>query len=240
MRVGVFDSGIGGLTVLKNIYRHYPNNEYIYFGDTLNLPYGNKTKEELNNLSSLDVEFLLSKKVDMIIIACGTISSNCIDYLKNKYNIPIYDIISPTINYLNNSNYQNIGVIATNATINSHIFKNNLNKNIYEIATPDFVPIIENNKQEDLTKTIDKYLKDYQNKIDILVLGCTHYPIIKEDINKYFNNQVKLLDMSELLLDKLDNDNKSGINIYYSKLNDTIINNTKKILDIENLYIYEK
>ena len=240
MRVGVFDSGIGGLTVLKNIYKHYPNNEYIYFGDTLNLPYGNKTKEELNNLSSLDVEFLLSKKVDMIIIACGTISSNCIDYLKNKYNIPIYDIISPTINYLNNSNYQNIGVIATNATINSHIFKNNLNKNIYEIATPDFVPIIENNKQEDLTKTIDKYLKDYQNKIDILVLGCTHYPIIKEDINKYFNNQVKLLDMSELLLDKLDNDNKSSINIYYSKLNDTIINNTKKILDIENLYIYEK
>ena len=67
-----------------------------------------------------------------------------------------------------------------------------------------------------------------------------HYPIIKEDINKYFNNQVKLLDMSELLLDKLDNDNKSSINIYYSKLNDTIINNTKKILDIENLYIYEK
>lgn len=240
MRVGVFDSGIGGLTVLKNIYRHYPNNEYIYFGDTLNLPYGNKNKEELNNLSSLDVEFLLSKKVDMIIIACGTVSSNCIDYLKNKYNIPIYDIISPTISYLNNSDYQNIGVIATNATINSHIFKNNLNKNIYEIATPDFVPIIENNKQEDLTKTINKYLKDYQNKIDILVLGCTHYPIIKEDINKYFNNQVKLLDMSELLLDKLDNDNKSSINIYYSKLNDTIINNTKKILDIENLYIYEK
>ena len=240
MRAGVFDSGIGGLTVLKKIYKHYPNNEYIYFGDTLNLPYGNKNKEELNNLSSLDVEFLLSKKVDMIIIACGTISSNCIDYLKNKYNIPIYDIISPTINYLNNSNYQNIGVIATNATINSHIFKNNLNKNIYEIATPDFVPIIENNKQEDLTKTIDKYLKDYQNKIDILVLGCTHYPIIKEDINKYFNNQVKLLDMSELLLDKLDNDNKSSINIYYSKLNDTIINNTKKILDIENLNIHKK
>lgn len=240
MRVGVFDSGIGGLTVLKKIYKHYPNNEYIYFGDTLNLPYGNKTKEELNNLSSLDIEFLLSKKVDMIIIACGTVSSNCIDYLKNKYNIPIYDIISPTINYLNNSNYQNIGVIATTATINSHIFKNNVNKNIYEIGTPNFVPIIENNKQEDLTKTIDNYLKNYQNKIDILVLGCTHYPIIKEDINKYFNNQVKLLDMSELLLDKLDNDNKSSINIYYSKLNDTIIKNTKKILDIENLNIHKK
>lgn len=240
MRVGVFDSGIGGLTVLKNIYKHYPNNEYIYLGDTINLPYGNKTKEELNYLSSLDVDFLLSKTVDIIIIACGTISSNCINYLKNKYNIPIYDIISPTIEYLNNSTYQNIGIIATEATINSHIFKNKVNKNIYEIATPDFVPIIENNKKEILNRTIDKYLKDYQNKIDILVLGCTHYPIIKEEINKYFNNQVKLLDMSELLLDKIDNDNSSSITIYYSKLNDTIINNTKKILDIENLNIYEK
>lgn len=105
MRVGVFDSGIGGLTVLKNIYKHYPNNEYIYFGDTINLPYGNKTKEELNYLSSLDVDFLLSKKVDIIIIACGTISANCINHLKNKYDIPIYDIISPTIEYLNNSTY---------------------------------------------------------------------------------------------------------------------------------------
>lgn len=91
-----------------------------------------------------------------------------------------------------------------------------------------------------MNKTINKYLKDYQNKIDILVLGCTHYPIIKEDINKYFNNQVKLLDMSELLLDKLNNDNTSSITIYYSKLNDTIINNTKKTLDIENLNIYTK
>jgi len=104
MKVGIFDSGIGGLTVLKNLYKHYPNNEYIYFGDTLNLPYGTKTKEELKKLASNDVDFLLDKNVDIIIIACGTVSSNCINYLNHKYNIPIYDIISPTINYLNNSN----------------------------------------------------------------------------------------------------------------------------------------
>lgn len=240
MRVGIFDSGIGGLTVLRNLYHHYPNNEYIYYGDTLNLPYGNKTKEELIKLSSSDIEFLLSKKVDIIIIACGTVSSNCIDYLKNKYNIPIYDIISPTIKFLNNSSYNNIGIIATNATIDSHIFKNNLNKTVYEIKTPDFVPIIENNQKENIDKTIDKYLKDYKNKIDILVLGCTHYPIIKDNLNKYFNNKIDLLDMSELLLDKLKDNNTSSINIYFSKLNDTTINNTKNILGIENLSIYEK
>ena len=135
MKVGIFDSGIGGLTVLKQLINKYPNNEYIYYGDTLNLPYGNKTKEQLIKLSDKDVQFLISKNVDIIIIACGTVSSNCLDYLKNKYNIPIYDIISPTIDYLNKSNYQNIGIIATNRTIDSHIFKNNINKNIYEINT---------------------------------------------------------------------------------------------------------
>ena len=240
MKVGIFDSGIGGLTVLKNLYKHHPNNEYIYFGDTLNLPYGNKTKEELQKLASQDVEFLLSKKVDIIIIACGTVSSNCISCLNDKYNIPIYDIISPTINYLNNSNYNNIGIIATNATIDSHIFTDNLNKLVYEIKTPDFVPIIENNKYDELDNAINSYLHEYKDKIDLLVLGCTHYPIIKDNLNKYFNNKIDLLDMSELLLDKLTDSTNSSITIYFSKLNDIIINNTKKILDIDNLTIYEK
>ena len=103
MRVGIFDSGIGGLTVLKTFIDKYPNNEYIYYGDTFNLPYGNKTKKELLKLSDKDVSFLINKNIDIIIIACGTVSSNCLDYLKDKYNIPIYDIISPTLEYLNNN-----------------------------------------------------------------------------------------------------------------------------------------
>ena len=239
MRVGIFDSGIGGLTVLHTLLNKYPNNEYIYYGDTLNLPYGNKTKEQLIKLSDKDVQFLISKNVDIIIIACGTVSSNCLDYLKNKYNIPIYDIISPTIDYLNKSNYQNIGIIATNRTIDSHIFKNNINKNIYEINTPELVPIIENNNLDNLDNILDIYLKEYKNKIDILVLGCTHYPIISNYINKYLNNKVKLLDMSTLLLDKLKQDNTSSINIYYSKINNTLIENTKRILNINNINIIE-
>ena len=103
MRIGLFDSGVGGLTVLKTLINKYPNNEYIYYGDTLNVPYGNKSKEELLKLSRHNIEFLLSKKVDMIIIACGTVSSNCLTELKKEYRIPIYSIIEPTINYLNNS-----------------------------------------------------------------------------------------------------------------------------------------
>ena len=243
MRVGIFDSGIGGLTVLHTLLNKYPNNEYIYYGDTLNLPYGTKTKEQLLELSDKDVKFLINKNVDIIIIACGTVSSNCLDYLNNKYNIKIFDIISPTLEYLNNSNYQNIGVIATNRTIDSHIFKNNLNKNIYEINTPELVPIIESDNLDNLENILDTYLKEYKNKIDILVLGCTHYPIIYNNINKYLNNKISLLDMSIPLINKLSNNNisnnKKSINIYYSKISDILINNTKRILNQENINIIE-
>ena len=240
MRIGVFDSGIGGLTVLKNLIDRYPKNEYIYYGDTLNLPYGSKTKEELQQLSKCDVEFLLSKNVDIIIIACGTVSSNCLTYLKDNYSIPIYDIISPTIKYLNNSNKTSIGIIATNATIDSHIFKNNIQKEVYEIKTPKLVPLIENNNLENINNILDEYLKEYQNKIDILVLGCTHYPIIKDHINNYFNNKIELLDMSYPLLDKLTEDITSNINIYFSKISNDTIENTKRILNIDNINIYKK
>lgn len=244
MKVGIFDSGIGGLTVLKTLIYKYPNNEYIYYGDTINLPYGNKTIEELQQLSSKDIEFLLNKQVDIIIIACGTVSSNCINYLKNKYNIKIYDIISPVIKYLNNSDYHNIGIIATNRTIDSHIFKNNLNqeKNIYEINTPDLVPLIESNDLSNINDTLDKYLSNYKDKLDILVLGCTHYPAIYNHIFNYLNNKVILLNMSIPLLNNISitNSKKQSIKIYYSKLSNTIIENTKRILELDNIDIYEE
>lgn len=230
MRVGLFDSGIGGLTVLKSLMKRYPDNEYIYFGDTVNLPYGSKSKEELKKLAKHNIEFLLEFNVDLIIIACGTVSSNCLDYLKSNYSIPIIDIISPTISYLNNSNYNNIGVIATEATIKSHIFKNNINKKVYEIATPKLVPMIESNKLYDIDNVLEKYLSDYKDKIDILVLGCTHYPLLLSYFKKY---NIKVLDMAELI--NIDNYGNSNINIYFSKVDKLLINNVKKILgnDIE-------
>ena len=184
MKVGLFDSGIGGLSVLKKLIEKYPNNEYIYFGDTKNLPYGSKSKEELKILAKNNIEFLLKFNVDVIVIACGTVSSNCLDYLKESYNIPIIDIISPTINYLNSSSYNNIGVIATEATINSHIFKNKINKNIYEIATPKLVPLIEGTSNGNLNEVLKEYLNNYVDVIEVLVLGCTHYPLISPDIKK--------------------------------------------------------
>ncbi len=233
MRIGLFDSGVGGLTVLKTLLKKYPHNEYIYYGDTLNIPYGDKSKEELLNLAKNNVAFLLRKKVDMIIVACGTVSSNCLDIIKKENTIPIYSILEPTIDYLNKSNYENILVIATHATINSHIFKNNVKKNIYELETPKLVPIIESGDYTDLNKILHSYLDDYKNKIDALVLGCTHYPIIKEKIKKIIN--ANLLDMSDYI--NINNGNKSNLELYFSKIDDKITNNTKKILNLNNIDI---
>lgn len=235
MRIGVFDSGVGGLTVLKTLIKKYPYHEYIYFGDTLNVPYGNKTLKELNTLSDNCISFLLSKKVELIIIACGTISSNCINYLKEKYSIPIIDVITPITTYLNQTNISNIGLIATTNTINSHIFKNKLSKDktIYEISTPDFVPLIESNNLKNITPVINKYLYPYKNKISTLILGCTHYPIISSYLSNYLGKDITLIDMSDYIVLNYPKGIYS-LTIYFSSINTSIITNTKKILNIKN------
>lgn len=233
MRIGLFDSGVGGLTVLKTLLKKYPNNEYIYYGDTLNIPYGDKSKEELLELARDNTKFLLTKNVEMIIVACGTVSSNCLDILKKENDIPIYSILDTTIDYLNNSTYENILVMATHATINSHIFKKNVKKNIYELETPKLVPMIENGDYTDLNKTLHSYLDGYKNKVDALVLGCTHYPIIKDEIKKIIN--ADLVDMSDYI--KINNDGSTSLKIYFSKIDDKITNNTKKILNLNNIDI---
>lgn len=233
MRIGLFDSGVGGLTVLKALKEKYPLNDYIYYGDTLNVPYGNKTKDELLKLAKKDINFLIKKNVDMIIIACGTISSNCINELKKEYSIPILSIIEPTIDYLNKSKYESIGIIATHATINSHIFKNNIKKQVYEIETPKLVPYIESNDLKNIKETLHTYLDGYIDKIDILVLGCTHYPIIKDYIKDIYNKEI--LDMSSLI--NINNNGTGTIELYFSKINNDIKNNIKRILDIKKFNI---
>lgn len=220
MRVGVFDSGIGGLTVLKKLKEKYPLNDYIYVGDNLNVPYGIKSKKELLKLSIDIIEFLINKKVDVIVIACGTVSSNVYKELKEKYKIKIIDIITPTINYLKKSNYKNILVFATKATINSHIFKNNI-ENIKEEACVEFVPLIENDMIESIE--MKNAIKKHMVECDIIVLGCTHYPLIKHLINQ------KTIDMADNII--LDSNNGNGtINYYFSKIDDKLIKNVKMIM----------
>ena len=219
MRVGIFDSGMGGLTVLKSLIDKYPNNHYVYFGDTLNLPYGNKSIEELKKLSSRIIDFLIEKKVDIIIIACGTISSNCYSYLKSKYDIPLYDILTPTLEYLKENKCSNTCVIATSNTIKSGIF-NELTD--MQVECPLFVPLIEDGKidSSEMKNAINEYLGD--KKIDNLVLGCTHYPLIVEKIREILGN-INYLNMGDILTDKLKLDDEYyELELYFSSLNDNI------------------
>ena len=237
MRIGVFDSGLGGINVLSCLIKKYPNNEYVYFGDTKNLPYGDKTREELLKLASDAIEFLQTKKVDLIIIACGTISSNCYDDLKEKYSIPIYDIISPTIEYLKKSNFSKIGVIGTKRTIESGIFDIE-NKKIFMKATPNLVPIIENNNVSENINNIIADLSCFIN-YDLLVLGCTHYPILKNIIETNLNT--KILDMGEVLVNSINLDNNGiySCELYFSSISVNLVTNIDNILNT-NYKIYIK
>lgn len=238
MKIGVFDSGVGGLNVLKELIRAYPNHHYIYYGDTLNVPYGNKTKNELLDLSLKIIRFFEEKKVDLIIIACGTISSNCYLDLKDKTKIKLIDIITPTINYLNNSNFSNIGLIGTTRTIESKVFETKIiDKNLICKDTPSFVPMIENNEILKKKDVVINELMMFRDKVECLVLGCTHYPLLKEVIEEKFT--FNLIDMGECLVNslKLDGSGEKKIELYFSLLNDNILNNINKIIGDEKIVL---
>ena len=228
MRIGIFDSGIGGLNVLQELINKYPHNHYIYYGDTKHVPYGDKSFEELRELSTHIMDFLKAKKVDLIIIACGTISSNCYQFLKEKYNLPLYDIITPTINYVNSSDYMKIGVIGTTKTIESGIFVKKINKTVLSHATPLLVPMIESNNINN--KIIAKSIEPLKKNIDVLILGCTHYPCLANEISNYLN--VPLIDMGKCLVEELSltNEDDYQVDLYFSKLNETIKDNISHLL----------
>lgn len=241
MRIGVFDSGIGGLTVLNELIKHHPDNEYIYYGDSVNIPYGEKDYDFLNGLSKRIINFFLEKRVDLIVIACGTMSS-IID--KNKYQIPIVDVISETVKYLNSRTYERVGLIATTRTIETGLFESLLKKSGHKVvsrACPDFVSSIEEDKVD--TKDFKVYLKEclsvFSNQnIDILILGCTHYPLIKNHIKAYLN--IPLLDMGVVLGKQIQLNDTSifKLELYFSKIDPLIVSNIQNILK-ENYDIIE-
>jgi glutamate racemase len=231
MRIGLFDSGIGGLTVLKSFLKYHPNNEYIYYGDTLHLPYGEKTKEELYEYSKNIIENLLNKKVDIIIIACGTVSANLYDRLKEETSVPIYSVISELPKYLEEKKYKKTLVLATNASIKSHVFSQKIKNEVIEVACPKLVPIIESKNYNELDNDLDEYLKETDG-IDSLVLGCTHYPIVKDQIKKKIKNNVDIIDLGEILAKNIKvTDSFNSVELIFSKETSVLKENIDDILN---------
>ena len=200
--IGIFDSGLGGLTTFKELRKILPNENIIYFGDTLRVPYGSRSPETIKKYAIDDVNFLLNQNVKMIIAACGTVSSVATDLEKNL-KVPFIKVVKPTaIAAFSATKNKKVGVIGTSATIKTGSYKNELKKldpkiEIFEKDCPLFVPLVENGFIEDQVTTLvaKKYLLPLKNQdIDTLILGCTHYPIIRSTIEKVMGNDVKIID----------------------------------------------
>jgi len=212
--IGIFDSGIGGLTVANAIYKQLPKENLIYFGDTAHLPYGDKSENLIKYFSINIADFLIKEKnCKAVVIACNTASAVAYEYLRDKHKgtIPIINVIDPIIEAIVNAkSIKKVGLIATQTTINSGVYQEKLqrrakNIKVQELATPLLVPMIEEGYANDNIShaVIKNYLKNFTD-IDALILGCTHYVLIKDEINKYFNNRVKLFDSTNILAKKLE------------------------------------
>ena len=189
--VGVFDSGIGGLSVLRELEKILPNEDFYYYGDSLNNPYGEKSDEELFEITSGVVDYLVNKGCRLIVIACNTATTRCMKYLREMYKDVIFVGTVPAIKVACDRDFKNTLVMATPATIESErtmeLIRDNIRKdqNIYLVACPGLANAIEDNDQEKIEEILKDTFREYKDKeIDSIVLGCTHYPFIKEDILK--------------------------------------------------------
>ncbi len=201
--IGFFDSGIGGLTVVKAVTRLMPNENIVYFGDTARVPYGSKSNETVVEYSIQAANFLLRKNIKLLVVACNTASSVALNELRKFLTVPVIGMIEPGARMaLSESKNKRIGVIGTRATINNKAYAHELKRlnpkvKVFEQACPLFVPLAEegwldHKATELIAKTYLSGMKE--NKIDSLILGCTHYPILADIIQKVVGKNVKLVD----------------------------------------------
>ena len=232
--IGIFDSGLGGMTVLKELVHLMPKESFVFFGDTAHVPYGNKSPESIENFSISIIKFLKTHSVKLIVVACNTASAVVLNKIKKDVDIPIIGVIEPIKFYLqNNKTPQSVGIIGTENTINSRAYDKIIlsfsNKiKIYSKSCPLFVPIIEEGlESHKITEIIAReYLQTMINKkINLLILGCTHYPIIKNIIQHILTINVTIVDSANLVANYVESflknhdivsDNNSKIKIYVS------------------------
>ena len=204
--LGIFDSGLGGLTVVKSLLRALPDESIVYFGDTGRVPYGTRSRETIIKYSAQDINFLTTKDVKAIIIACGTASSVALKHLEAQFDLPIIGVVSATAKAAAAATKNNkIGVLGTNSTVNSGSYDLALQSinpeiQVFSQACPLFVPLVENNYTD---KPAAKLIAaDYLSRlkeigVDTIILGCTHYPLLKDIISDIMGSDTALIDSGE-------------------------------------------
>lgn len=246
--IGIFDSGIGGLTVAQAVAELLPQENIIYFGDTAHLPYGDKSTSAIQAYSIKVCDMLLQQSCKIILIACHSASSAAYDlvkeYVGSKANI--INVIDPTIDHLREHfSAKKIGLIGTRQTVNSNVYKKkidnlNLGIQLHSVATPLLAPLIEEGFASNaiITTIIADYLNHPDlSEIDALLLGCTHYPLIKKHIANYYQHQVKLIDSAEITASALkgllelhqlmNRENQAIRKFYISDYTETFVNSAK-------------
>ncbi|MFY9402487.1 MAG: glutamate racemase [Candidatus Omnitrophota bacterium] len=204
--IGVFDSGVGGLTVVKELIKQLPSESLIYFGDTARVPYGAKSKETVTRFSIENALFLSKHNVKLICVACNTASSCALPKLRKKFSVPIVGVINPGAKeavYTTKNN--RIGVIGTKGTIKSRAYEDEIKRlnpkiKVFSTACPLFVPFVEEGwLNQDVVLTVaKKYLQPLKDaRVDTLILGCTHYPLLKKVIKKVMGKKVVLIDSAK-------------------------------------------
>ena len=253
--IGVFDSGLGGVSVLKKIVNLMPNENILYFGDTKNIPYGDKTKEEIQKLSMRIVEFLITNNCKAIVIACNTISIATLDELKSQCNIPIIGIIDAGVEAVSQKGYDEITVLGTPFTTQSgehvkKIKKKNKKMKVNSISCGELCPMIEEGweKYSDRFEVLANYMSNIPKSSEAILLACTHYPFILDDIQRRFEG--KVIDPSEECARELfrilkkeeilnDSNRKGRVEFYVTGSKESFKEKAEKFLGTEIKEIYK-
>ncbi len=210
--IGIFDSGIGGLTVVRAIMDELPGYDIMYFGDTARTPYGTKSGKTVIEYSIQNTEFLVKQGANMIVMACNTASSVATETLKERFNLPIYEVITPAVTRsLKETKKSVIGVIGTRATITSGIYEKKIKEQnpdarVYSAACPLLVPLVEEGwlSKPETRMIVKKYLLPLKTRqIDTLILGCTHYPLLKPIIQHKIGKRVRVISSSTAVAEQI-------------------------------------
>jgi len=249
--IGIFDSGIGGTSIWREIHQLLPNEKTIYLADSKNAPYGQKSKQEIIALSMKNTDFLLKMKCKLIVVACNTATTNAIQELREKYDVPFIGIEPAIKPAANNSKTQTIGILATKGTLNSELFNKTTemfqDTKIIEQVGHGLVQLIENGQinSPEMTQLLQSYLKPMiEANIDYLVLGCSHYPYLIPQIKKIVPPHIQIIDSGQAVAkqtQKILND-KVGFSSAIKNTSVFYTNTNPKVLSeiLEGKYLVEQ